>query len=187
MVDVRSIARKIFHFSGASIPLCYLFAGKTTALIFAVVLFVLSAIFEFLRIRGGLDISLVRKYMQVKDSESKKPTGSFFYLLAAPITILLFQESMAIASLFVVAIADPLCSLAGMQWGKTKILGKSLEGSSVFFVVSLLILSVFSFPVHVRLITAIFATLTELFTPKWLDDNITIPLVTAIVLTVLLR
>jgi len=187
MVDVRSIARKIFHFSGASIPLCYLFAGKTTALIFAVVLFVLSAIFEFLRIRGGLDISLVRKYMQVKDSESKKPTGSFFYLLAAPITILFFQESMAIASLFVVAIADPLCSLAGMQWGKTKILGKSLEGSSVFFVVSLLILSVFSFPVHVRLITAIFATLTELFTPKWLDDNITIPLVTAIVLTVLLR
>ena len=57
MVDARSIARKIFHFSGASIPLCYLLAGKTTALIFALVLFVLSASFEFLRIRGGLDIS----------------------------------------------------------------------------------------------------------------------------------
>ena len=52
MVDARSIARKIFHFSGASIPLCYLLAGKTTALIFALVLFVLSAIFEFLRISG---------------------------------------------------------------------------------------------------------------------------------------
>ena len=90
---------------------------------------------------------------------------------------------MAIASLFIVAIADPLCSLAGMQWGKTKILGKSLEGCSVFFVVSLLILSVFTFPVHVRLITAIVATLTELFTPKWLDDNLTIPIVTALVLT----
>jgi len=187
MVDARSIARKIFHFSGASIPLCYLLAGKTTALIFAIVLLVVSAGFELLRISGRLDISLVRKYMQVKDSESKKPTGSFYYLLAAPITILLFQESMAIASLFIVAIADPLCSLAGMQWGKTKILDKSLEGCSVFFVVSLLILSAFTFPVHVRLITAIFATLTELFTPKWLDDNITIPLVTAIVLTVLLR
>ena len=66
MVDARSIARKIFHFSGASIPLCYLLAGKTTALIFAIVLFVLSASFEFLRIPGRLDISLVRKYMQVK-------------------------------------------------------------------------------------------------------------------------
>jgi dolichol kinase len=185
MVDARSIARKIFHFSGASIPLCYLFAGKTAAFIFALVLFALSASFEFLRIRGGLDISLVRKYMQVKDSESKKPTGSFYYLLAAPITILLFQESMAIASLFIVAIADPLCSLAGMQWGKTKILGKSLEGCSVFFVVSLLILSVFTFPVHVRLVSALVATLTELFTPKWLDDNITIPIVTALVLTLL--
>jgi diacylglycerol kinase (CTP) len=185
MVDARSIARKIFHFSGASIPLCYLFACKTAALIFAVVLFVLSAIFEFLRIRGSLDISLVRKYIQVKDSESRKPTGSFFYLLAAPITILLFQEPVAIASLFIVAIADPLCSLAGMQWGKTKILGKSLEGCSVFFVVSLLILSIFSFPVHVRIVAAIVATLTELFTPKWLDDNLTIPIVTATVLTLL--
>lgn len=185
MVDARSIARKIFHFSGASIPLCYLLAGKTAALVFALVLLALSASFEFLRIRGRLDISLVRRYMQVKDSESRKPTGSFFYLLAAPITILLFREPVAIASLFIVAIADPLCSLAGMQWGRTKVLGKSLEGSSVFFVVSLLILSAFSFPFHVSLIAAIVATLTELLTPKWLDDNLTIPIVTALVLVLL--
>jgi dolichol kinase len=186
MLDARSIARKVFHFSGASIPLCYLLAGKTAALIFAIALLVLSAMFEFLRIRGRLDISLVRKYIQVKDSETRKPTGSFFYLLAAPITILIFQESAAIASLFVVAIADPLSSLAGLQWGKTKILGKSLEGSAVFFIVSLLILSVFSFPVHVCFTAALVATLTELFTPKWLDDNLTIPLVTATVLTLLM-
>lgn len=183
MVDARSIARKVFHFSGASIPLCYLLFGKTAALIFALILFILSASFEFLRIQGKLDITSVRRYMQVKDSESKKPTGSFFYLLAAPITILLFKEPVAIASLFIVAIADPLCSLAGMQWGRTKIFGKSLEGSSVFFVVSLLILSAFSFPFHVRIIAAIIATFTELFTPKWLDDNLTIPIVTALVLT----
>jgi dolichol kinase len=161
-------------------------SGKTAALIFALALFVLSAIFEFLRIRGKLDISLVRKYMQVKDSESRKPTGSFFYLLAAPITIFLFRESAAIASLLIVAIADPLCSLAGIQWGQKKMFGKSLEGSAVFFGVSLLILSFFTFPIHVRFITALIATLTELFTPKWLDDNLTIPLVTATMLTFLI-
>jgi len=184
MLDARSIARKIFHFSGASIPVCYLVAGKTTAFVFALVLFVLSASFEFFRITGRLDISFVRKYMQVKDSESRKPTGSFFYLLAAPITIILFQESAAIASLFIVAIADPLCSLAGIQWGRKKMFGKSLEGSAVFFMASLLILSFFTFPIHVWLITALIATLTELFTPKWLDDNLTIPIITALVLTV---
>jgi len=183
MVDARSIARKIFHFSGASIPLCYLVAGKTAALVFALILLALSACFEFLRIAGKLDISLVHKYMQVKDSESKKPTGSFFYLLAAPITILLFQEDRAISSLFIVAVADPLCSLAGMQWGRTKMLGKSLEGSSVFFAASLLILSAFSFPVYARMGAALIATVTELFTPKWLDDNLTIPIVTALALT----
>jgi dolichol kinase len=187
MVDARSIARKVFHFSGASVPLCYLLAGKTAALIFSLILLALSIIFEFLRIRGGMDISLVKRYMQVKDSESGKPTGSFFYLLAAPITILLFREPVAIASLFIVAIADPLCSLAGMQWGRTKMFGKSLEGSSVFFVVSLLILSVFSFPVYLRIGAALVATFVELLTPKWLDDNLTIPIVTALVLTVFLK
>ncbi len=185
MLDGRSIARKIFHFSGASIPLCYLVAGKTAALVFALILLAISASFEFLRIRGRLDISQVQRYMQVKDSESKKPTGSFFYLLAAPITILLFSHPVAVASLFIVAIADPLCSLAGMQWGRTKMFGKSLEGSSVFFAVSLLILSAFSFPFHVRLIAALVATLSELFTPKWLDDNLTIPIVTALALTMI--
>ena len=183
MVDTRSVARKVFHFSSTSVPLCYLLIGKTAALVFALTLLVLSACFEFLRISGRLDISLVRKYMQVKDSESRKPTGSFFYLIAIPVTIILFQESVAIASLFIIALADPLCSLAGLQWGKTKILGKSVEGSSVFFVVSLLILSFFPFPTHVRLITAFVATLIELFTPQWLDDNFTIPIGTALVLT----
>jgi len=185
MLDERSIARKVFHFSSASIPLCYLLIGKNAALAFSLVLLVLSAGFEFLRILGKLDISQVRKYMQVKDSESRKPTGSFFYLLAIPVTILLFQESVAIASLFIIALADPLCSLAGLKWGKTKMLGKSLEGSSVFFAVSLLILSFFSFSIYVCLITAFIVTLIELFTPKWLDDNLTIPIGTAIVLTLL--
>lgn len=159
--------------------------GKIPALAYGLVLFVFSATFEFLRITGRLDISLVKKYMQVKASESRKPTGSFFYLLAAPITILLFTSQQAIASLFIVAVADPLCSLAGLQWGRTKILGKSLEGSSVFFAVSLLILSFFPFPMYVRLIAALGATLTELFTPKWLDDNLSIPIITAFILTLL--
>jgi dolichol kinase len=52
-------------------------------------------------------------------------------------------------------------------------------------VVSILILSVFTFPVHARLIAAIVATLTELLTPKWLDDNLTIPIVTALALTMI--
>lgn len=186
MVNARSVARKMFHFSGASIPLCYLLFGRSAALIFGLILFLLSASFELFRIQGKLDITLVRKYMQVKDSESRKPTGSFFYLFAAPITILVFNKPVAIAALFIVALSDPICSLAGMQWGKTRILGKSLEGSSVFFVVSLVILLVSSFPIPVCFVAALVATLTELLTPKWLDDNLTIPLVTASSLTMLM-
>ncbi|MGD9579280.1 MAG: hypothetical protein AB7Y74_13650, partial [Syntrophorhabdus sp.] len=71
------------------------------------------------------------------------------------------------------------------KWGRTMMFGKSLEGSSVFFALSLLILSFFPFSIHVCLITAFIVTLIELFTPRWLDDNLTIPIGTAIVLTLL--
>lgn len=182
-MDKRAVARKLFHCSSAVIPLSYLLAGKSTALVFTTTLFVLSAGFEYLRIRGNLDTSSLRKYMQIKDVESKKPTGSFFYLLAAPITIVLFREPIAVASLFVIAFADPLSSLAGQQWGRTRVFEKSIEGSSVFFVVSFLILSAFSFPLPVRVTAALVATFTELFTPKCLDDNLTVPLITGATLT----
>ena len=184
LMDKRAVIRKLFHFSSASIPLCYLLAGKGAALIFAATLLVLSAGFEYLRIRGKIDTSLIRKYMQIKDAESVKPTGSFFYLLAVPLTILFFRETIAVASLFVVALADPLSSIAGQLWGRSRVLGKSIEGSSVFFVVSFFILSVFCFPLPVRVAAALVATLVELFTPKWLDDNLTIPLITGAALPV---
>ncbi|HNS79073.1 MAG TPA: hypothetical protein PKM17_10525, partial [Syntrophorhabdus sp.] len=74
MVEARSIARKVFHFSSASIPLCYLFIGRMAALVFSLVLLALSACFEILRIGGRLNISFVTKYMEVKESESRKPT-----------------------------------------------------------------------------------------------------------------
>ncbi len=184
MLDERSDSQKSFScFQRLHTPLLSFDWQKRGTRVFAGL--ALSACFEFLRIRGRLDISLIRKYMRSQGLRVREAHRKLFYLLAIPVTILLFQESAAIASSFIIAITDPLCSLAGLKWGRTKIFGKSLEGSSVFFALSLLILSFFPFSIHVCLITAFIVTLIELFTPRWLDDNLTIPIGTAIVLTLL--
>ncbi|OPX99343.1 MAG: Cytidylyltransferase family protein [Syntrophorhabdus sp. PtaB.Bin006] len=181
-MDRKSLVRKAFHFSSAAIPTVYLLAGRRFALMCILFLLTASAIFELLRIKGIIFIPMIQKYIQFKDEETRKPTGSFFYLLGALITVISFGSSVAIPSLFVVSISDPLSSLTGSFWGKTRFRGKSLEGSLTFLVSSLCILLIFSYPWHVAFIAALAATLTELLTPRVLDDNLSIPPITALTL-----
>ena len=177
--------RKLFHFSGIIIPVVYLLTNKQTALIVTGGIFIVEIILEVLRIKGILKIAFVEENM--KKQESKKLSGSFFYVLSGLITIGFFGKDIAISSLFILSIADPLTSILGSRFGRIRFLGKSLEGSMVFFATSFLILRIFSFSLPIALAGAVIASLTELFSSRFVDDNLSIPLVTALTLTLLTR
>ncbi len=179
----QSILRNLFHFSGIVIPLVYLFVNRSAALGLTVLLFVALLPIEYLRISGRLNLGSVQRYLKPK--EGKKPTGSFFYVVAVLITILLFERRAVIPSLFILSIADPLSSLIGWKLGKHPLLGKSLEGTCAFFISSVTILTILSVTPSVAIPVAFIATMTELLTPRFLDDNLTIPIVTGGVLTLL--
>ena len=177
--------RKLFHFSGIIIPVVYLLTNKQTALIVTGGIFIIEIVLEMLRIKGMLKVTFIEENM--KKHESKKLSGSFFYVLAGLITIGFFGKDIAISSLFILSIADPLTSVLGSRFGKIRFLGKSLEGSMVFFATSFLILRIFSFSLPIALAGAVIASLTELFSSRFVDDNLSIPLVTALTLTLLTR
>jgi len=183
-IGTNSLLRKLFHFSGSVIPLSYLLTDKKTTLVLTVSFFIISCIVEFLRIKGYLKLELIEKY--TKDVESRRPTGSFFFLLSSLITIILFREQIAIASLFILSISDPLSSLAGFRFGKKPFFGKTLEGTLAFFISSSLILLAFSFKIHAVIVGSLVATFTELFSSRFFDDNLSIPITTAIALTLLM-
>jgi dolichol kinase len=179
----QSIWRNLFHFSGIVIPLAYLLHSKGAALSLTILLFCVLSAVEFLRITGRLKVGLAGKYL--KEKEQKKPTGSIFYVVAALVTILLFHKQVAICSLLVLCISDPLSSLVGRRLGRHPLFGKSVEGTLAFLGSSLIILLLFSVSPPVALAAAFVATLTELFTPRFLDDNLTIPIATGFALTIL--
>jgi len=179
----RPIWRNLFHFSGIVIPLVYLFVNKGVALGLTIFLFCLLVVVEFLRITGRLKLGAAGKYL--KEKEQNKPTGSFFYLLAVVLTILLFHKTVAICSLLLLCVADPLSSLVGRRLGRHRLFGKSIEGTLAFLGSSLIILALSSVGLSVAVPVAFIATLTELFTPGVLDDNLTIPIMTGLALTVL--
>lgn len=177
--------RKLFHFSGIIIPVIYLLTDKQTALIVTGSIFIVDIVLEVLRIKGFIKIPFIEKNM--KKEERNKLSGSFFYVLSGLITIIFFAKNIAVSSLFILSIADPLSSLLGSRFGRVRFLGKSLEGTMTFFAASFLILRIFSFSIPIAVAGAFIASLTELFSSRPIDDNLSIPLVTALALTLLTR
>lgn len=175
--------RKLFHFFGSVIPLTYLATGKTFVLAPTIFLFVLDVILEIARIRGGLKYKFLQK--QLKEAEAGGLTGSFYFLLSSLVTILLFEKDVAIPSMLILAISDPLSSLVGQRCAWKPLFGKSIQGTAIFFLSSLAILLCFPFKSYTIIAAASAATATELFSSHLVDDNLAIPLVTAAVLTLL--
>jgi dolichol kinase len=179
------ILRKLLHLTCIIIPVLYLLTDKKTALIITSILFIALCIFEVLRIKGVLNISLVERH--TKEEERKRPLGSFYYVLSGLIVMAFFEKYIAVASLFILSISDPLASIIGSRFGRVRFLGKSLEGTLAFFFSSLCILLAFSFSFLSAITCATISALTELFSSRLIDDNLAVPLTTAIVLTVLAK
>jgi dolichol kinase len=178
-----SLARKAFHISGATIPLAYLLFDRPITLIFAAFLLALFSVLELLRIKGYIELPGVKKHL--KNGESRRPTGSLFFLISSLATLLIFSKQAAVPALFVLSLSDPFSSFVGFRFGRTPLAGKSVEGALAFFLSAYLILALFGFRVHVVVLAAFAASLTELFSSRLIDDNLWIPIVTALVLTLL--
>ncbi|MBA4391112.1 MAG: hypothetical protein C0399_09255 [Syntrophus sp. (in: bacteria)] len=179
------ILRKLLHLTCIIIPVLYLLTDKKTALIITSILFIAVSVFEILRIKGVLKIALVERH--TKEEERKRPLGSFYYVLSGLIIMTFFEKNIAVASLFVLSISDSLASIIGSRFGRIRFLGKSLEGTLTFFFSSLCIFLAFSFSFSIATICAVISALTELFSSRLIDDNLAVPLVTALALTVLTK
>jgi dolichol kinase len=180
-----SVLRRLFHFSGVIIPITYLLLGKNPALVLTTIVLVLLALAEFLRIGLSLDSPFLRKHL--KEKEMKNPTGSVPYMVSCLLVILLFDRLTAVASILVLVLSDPVASIIGSRLGRRHFLGKSVQGTIAFFLCSVLVLTFFPFGIAARLAAAIAATVAEFLSSRFVDDNLTIPLATAVVLTILAR
>jgi dolichol kinase len=178
-----SLLRKAFHFSGIIIPLIYLVGNRNVALFVTFFLLVMIAALEWLRIKGYLHSAFLEKHL--KETEKKGPTASLFFLLSSLVTILFFDKPVAVASILLLCISDPLASICGRMLGRRMFFGKSIEGSAAFFLSAIAILQFFPFKQPAIFSAALAATAAELFSSRFVDDNLSIPIVTALALTVL--
>ena len=151
-------------------------------------------ILDLLRLRipslNQLTLALLGPLMRREELGSV--TGNSFYILGLFVAVTLFSKPVALLSILFLALGDPIAAVVGTKWGRTKIFGdKSLEGSLANFALTALASFLFSaLYLHMDPLSAVafgifgglVSMLAELF-PAPFDDNLTIPAVSALLLT----
>lgn len=189
-VKLSEYLRKVIHFSSLVIPFGYKyyigFNHRRLAFSILLVALCLSLIIEFYRLwQKSFSHTFNRFFgLILRRHELKDFTGATYLLFSAMLCVAFFDPIIAFCSMAYLSIGDTFAALVGMSLGKRKIMGssKSLEGSLACFI-STLIFGIFFLPHPALAVSgALAATFAELGVIN-LDDNIKIPLVSAIVLS----
>ena len=126
----------------------------------------------------------------MKQSESSQVLGSTYMAAASLIVFLFFEKDLAILALLYIGVGDPLAGVVGQRYGRAKIGSKSVEGTLAFAVGAgavgcALVAGGLDVPYWVALGGAGIGALMELL-PSPLDDNLTVPPVSATLMWALL-
>ncbi len=192
------ILRKIWHVMTGAIGLyIYYSSGKsahtvaTTLLIFAIVAFVV----ELVRIKNEKVNALLMSVMRplMRESEKNSISGMPFYALGVSLSLFFFPTKVAVLSVFFLVLADPIASFFGILYGRDKILpNKSLQGTIAAYTVCYVTTLVYGL-VHTgssmnlltfSLVAGLIGAVSELCS-QFVDDNLCIPVLSGLGLTIL--
>ena len=165
------------------------FTGKTL-----LVVSFLAFMVETLRMRNEKVNELVLKIMGpfMRECERNSYSGFAFYALGVALSMLFYKENVAILSVIFLIFADPISSLVGVLYGKDQILpNKSLQGTLAGFTTCYLLSFAYCLShtapdakvIAFAFIGGLVGAFSELLS-IYADDNLTIPLVSGVGLTI---
>ncbi|MBA2406277.1 MAG: phosphatidate cytidylyltransferase [Bdellovibrionales bacterium] len=130
----------------------------------------------------------------MRRSEKEGMSGLPFYALGVSLSLFFYSRDIAILSVMFLVFSDPLSSFFGVLYGKDKIMpNKSLQGAVAGFFTCYLI-TLFYTMNHVTLgnhilifavVAGLIGALSELVSAFNVDDNLTIPVLSGLGMTVL--
>ena len=189
----NELARKGIHLFSLSIPTIYYFISKELALAILIPLTIAFVSVDIARYYIP-DIStwfykwfgwLLRRHET--DKNQKRLNGASHVLIAASLCVLLFPKIIAINAIAILIISDTTSALIGRRFGRHRFFGKSLEGSTAFFVSAMLV--ILAAPkIHyvlaeylVGFVAALIGAIVEAL-PIKVDDNLSIPISVGLVM-----
>ncbi|MCX9009909.1 MAG: hypothetical protein OIN66_02195 [Candidatus Methanoperedens sp.] len=111
MFDLFSheLQRKAIHLMGSLIPVVYYFLDRRTAIIGLLVINVVLISIEWLRLSGRIKLPEIL----LRPHENKQVAAYIYFQMAALLSVMIFDKTIAIAALLMLAIGDTASGLAG--------------------------------------------------------------------------
>ncbi len=193
------VLRKLWHISFGSACL-FLYMKLDLAISFWGYFAISAALggfmMDFARLRNQRVNNLVLKMLGplMRSSEKDGFSGLPFYALGVGLSILFFEEKIAVLSIMFLVFADPIASFVGVNYGKDKILpNKSLQGAIAAFLVCKLLTIAYLYNsgasdldlILFSSLAGLVGSLSELASSFNIDDNLTIPVLSGAGLSVL--
>lgn len=183
-LPMNEYLRKISHLIfGLLISLVILiFPHDQTLVILSISL--LGGLYLIELVTRGHTIPLISELLERMERKDVFPgKGALFFVFCSLVTAILFPVLIAAVSVAVLAVLDSFTTIIGIRFGKHKIYNrKTLEGTIGGFVITALLLMLIS-PPGFALLIASAAAIVELYSP--VDDNLVIPFVVAILITLI--
>jgi len=197
--SVPHISRKLYHaLSGVLCVWLYaVYLSREAALSLLLIVGGGLVICDLIRLRHSKANAFVLKVFGrfMRREELKQVSGNTYFVLGMVFVVFFFPKPIALMGVLFLAIGDPLAAIVGTLYGRTQLIGKkSLEGALANFAGSFLaavILGVACF--HLSSLNALvlatvgaFASVLAELLPLPVDDNFSIPVLSAISLAAFL-
>ena len=111
----------------------------------------------------------------IRPHEEEHLLGSTHYMIAALLSVVVFDHVIAIAALAFLVLGDAAAAIIGKRFGTPGLWGKSPQGSMACFVVCLLVGWPLLGSFWLAMVGAVTATVAEAM-PSPLDDNMRVPI-----------
>ena len=190
---LRALIRGLFHMGGVLlIAASAFFIPRVALLVTLGTVAFLSLVAETLRFRiprlNRWFLFLFRPLL--RGGERSRFTGAFYIFIASFVSFLVFERDIAVLALSFLAVGDATAALVGRYFGRTNVLGKTLEGDISCFATCLITGFLFyqaglGITLPVLVAGAAVATLME-SVPLPVNDNLTIPLVSGLSMTLVM-
>ncbi|MFP5458543.1 MAG: diacylglycerol/polyprenol kinase family protein [Bacteriovoracia bacterium] len=192
------LLRKLWHMGSGSICLAIYYSSSFSAQAWGWAILAVAFVgfaTDLLRMRSSAINDLVIRVMGplMRSSEQTGFSGLPFYALGVGLALVLFQPKIALLAIMFLVFSDPISSFFGIIYGKDKIMpNKSLQGAIACFFTCYL-LTLFYGIAHgaggnnllwFAIIGGVVGSLAEMMSAFNVDDNLTIPVISGLGLTV---
>jgi dolichol kinase len=181
--------RKSIHLLSLAIPISYLILTREELLIWLSIATFMVATIDIIRFFSSTANQIFMRFFAVilRAHERKSISGATYLMMSALTVVILFDKTIVIPSILFVVLCDSTAAIVGKKFGKIHIFQKTLEGSLAFFAMGCIIV----YLVEPRsplpgFAGAFTAALVELL-PLNIDDNFSIPIVSALTIFACLK